>query len=57
MNRPWLLAIGLFLAIVLPPAMSNYFVNIATLVFFAAFLGQSWNLSGGYAAAICDRKR
>src|SRR5262249_30621650 len=48
-NRLWLLAVGLILAIVLPPMMPNYFVNIATLVFFAAFLGQSWNFSGGFA--------
>jgi branched-chain amino acid transport system permease protein len=48
-KRPWLLAIGLILALALPLAMPNYFVNIGTLVFFAAFLGQSWNLSGGFA--------
>jgi branched-chain amino acid transport system permease protein len=29
--------------------MPNYFVNIGTLIFFAAFLGQSWNLAGGFA--------
>jgi hypothetical protein len=50
-------AAGLLLAIVYPllfggPTLltrSNYAINIAFLILFAAFLGQSWNIAGGYA--------
>src|SRR5262249_30958455 len=31
------------------PVSANYLINTAGLVAFAAFLGQSWNLAGGYA--------
>jgi len=48
---------GLLLAIAYPllfggPALiarSNYAINVAFLILFAAFLGQSWNIAGGYA--------
>lgn len=59
MARPTLLwcGAGLALAILYPllfggPALitrSNYAINIAFLILFAAFLGQSWNIAGGYA--------
>ncbi len=50
-------AVGLLLAILYPLlfggpsliARSNYAINIAFLILFAAFLGQSWNIAGGYA--------
>jgi branched-chain amino acid transport system permease protein len=50
-------AAGLLLAILYPllfggPSLitrSNYAINIAFLILFAAFLGQSWNIAGGYA--------
>jgi branched-chain amino acid transport system permease protein len=49
MSRPWLLGVALILAIVLPLGVPTYFVSVGTLVFFTAFLGQSWNLAGGFA--------
>lgn len=50
MNRTALLcALGLVAAIAFPLAAPNYLLNIGMLVFFVAFLGQSWNISGGFA--------
>ncbi len=45
------LAIGaLALAALLPHLLaSNYAVNVATMILFSAFLGQSWNIAGGFA--------
>ena len=31
------------------PVSANYLLNTAGLIAFAAFIGQSWNLAGGYA--------
>src|SRR5262249_208662 len=42
-------AIGLAAAVIFPLLAPNYLVNIGMLVLFAAFLGQSWNISGGFA--------
>jgi len=50
-------AAGLLVAILYPLlfggpsliARSNYAINVAFLILFAAFLGQSWNIAGGYA--------
>ena len=50
MNRTAVLAmIALAAAIVLPLLVPGYLVNVGMLVFFLAFIGQSWNLSGGFA--------
>jgi len=49
-SRPALLcALGLAAAVIYPLLAPNYFINIGMLVFFVAFLGQSWNISGGFA--------
>jgi branched-chain amino acid transport system permease protein len=40
------LAAAAALPFVLP---SNYAVNVATMILFAAFLGQAWNIAGGFA--------
>ena len=48
-RRALLCAAGLAAAVIYPLLAPNYFVNIGMLVFFVAFLGQSWNLSGGFA--------
>jgi branched-chain amino acid transport system permease protein len=48
-KTPLLCTIGLVLAVAFPLAAPNYFVNIGMLVLFTAFLGQSWNLAGGFA--------
>lgn len=29
---------------------SNYAINVGFLILFAAYLGQSWNIAGGFAA-------
>ena len=49
MKAPLLCAVALGLAVALPLAAPNYFVNIGMLILFTAFLGQSWNLAGGFA--------
>ena len=50
MNRQALLcAIGLAAAVIYPLLAPNYLINIGMLVFFVAFIGQSWNLAGGFA--------
>jgi branched-chain amino acid transport system permease protein len=43
------LALALVAAIVLPLVAPGYIVEVGTLVFFLAFIGQSWNISGGFA--------
>ena len=40
---------GLALAILYPFLVPNYLVTVGMLILFTAFLGQSWNLSGGFA--------
>ena len=50
MNRQAVLcAGGLAAAVVFPLLVPNYLINIGMLIFFVAFLGQSWNLAGGFA--------
>jgi branched-chain amino acid transport system permease protein len=44
-----LCAVGLAAAIAYPLLVPNYLVNIGMLVFFTAFIGQSWNIAGGFA--------
>jgi branched-chain amino acid transport system permease protein len=45
-----LAAVALAAAIALPlVAPSNYAVNLATMILFSAFLGQAWNIAGGFA--------
>ena len=34
-------------ALVYPLLAPNYLVNVGMMVFFIAFIGQSWNLAGG----------
>lgn len=40
---------GLATAVVFPLLAPNYLINIGMLVFFVAFIGQSWNIAGGFA--------
>ena len=41
---------GLLLALGLPQIIANNFIiDVLTLILFSAFLGQSWNILGGYA--------
>ena len=51
----WLVAAAVAVLAVLPlfPALlSSYGVTILTLIFFYGFLGQSWNILGGYAGQL-----
>ena len=40
---------GFAAAVVFPLVAPNYLVNVGMMVFFVAFIGQSWNLAGGFA--------
>jgi branched-chain amino acid transport system permease protein len=44
-----LLALAFVAATVLPLVAPGYLVEVGVLVFFLAFIGQSWNISGGFA--------
>ena len=44
-----LLAAGLGAALIYPWLVPNYLVTVGMLMFFSAFIGQSWNISGGFA--------
>jgi branched-chain amino acid transport system permease protein len=49
-RRTALLAMaGLAAALAWPLLVPNYLVNIGMLMFFTAFLAQSWNIAGGFA--------
>ncbi len=44
------LGCGLAAALLLPLTLpSNYAVNVAVMILFSAFLGQAWNIAGGFA--------
>jgi branched-chain amino acid transport system permease protein len=43
------LAAALLAALVYPLLAPNYLITVGMLMFFTAFLGQSWNVSGGFA--------
>jgi branched-chain amino acid transport system permease protein len=44
-----LLVVGLAAALVYPFLVPNYLITVGMLMFFSAFIGQSWNISGGFA--------
>ena len=43
------LAAVLLAAVIYPLLVPNYLVTVGMLMFFTAFIGQSWNISGGFA--------
>ena len=43
------LAAALLAAVVYPLLAPNYLVTVGMLMFFTAFIGQSWNVAGGFA--------
>ena len=47
--RNGLLAAALLAALVYPLLVPNYLMTVGMLMFFTAFLGQSWNVAGGFA--------
>src|SRR5262249_57015980 len=40
--------LGLILAVVVPPFLPKYFLEILISVMFWAYLGSAWNILGGY---------
>jgi branched-chain amino acid transport system permease protein len=41
---------GLLLAVLIPQFIdNNFYIDVLTIILFSAFLGQSWNILGGYA--------
>lgn len=44
-----LLVVGFAAALVYPLLVPNYLITVGMLMFFSAFIGQSWNISGGFA--------
>ena len=52
-GMPVIALLALLLAIVYPLVFnSNFEINFGVLVLFAAFIGQSWNLAGGFAGQL-----
>ena len=53
-HHPWAVhALLLVLALVFPLVFSSPFmVNFAVLALFYAFIGQSWNIAGGFAGQL-----
>jgi len=47
--RPLLLAGALAAAVLYPLLVPNYLITVGMLMFFTAFIGQSWNVAGGFA--------
>ena len=43
------LAAALLAAVIYPLLVPNYLATVGMLMFFTAFIGQSWNISGGFA--------
>ena len=50
LNTVLLILLGLLTAILAPLGISSKFqLDVLTLIFFTAYIGQSWNILGGYA--------
>ncbi len=48
----WLTALAVLALVSLPSVMGSYAVTLLTLIFFYAYLGQAWNILGGYAGQL-----
>src|SRR5205809_5092272 len=48
----WAGAAALALLLILPAFLGSYAITLLILVFFYAFLGQAWNIVGGYAGQL-----
>ena len=49
-NHLYFLLMGALALIILPYFISSrFYIDVLTLIFFTAYLGQSWNILGGYA--------
>lgn len=49
---PWLWLAALAVLLALPAVVSGYAVTIFILIFFYGFLGQAWNIVGGYTGQL-----
>ena len=50
LKTAWPILLGLIIAILAPFGISSKFeLDVLTLIFFTAYIGQSWNILGGYA--------
>jgi ABC-type branched-subunit amino acid transport system permease subunit len=50
--RAWFGLAAIALLLLLPAALSSYAVTVFIFIFFYAFLGQAWNIVGGYAGQL-----
>jgi len=48
----WAVVVGLAVLVALPAVLSSYALTIFILIFFYGFLGQAWNIVGGYAGQL-----
>ena len=48
----WAALVGVAILLVLPLGLSSYATTIFIFIFFYAFLGQAWNIVGGYAGQL-----
>jgi branched-chain amino acid transport system permease protein len=48
----WLAAGALAILLALPAVLNSYAVTVFIFIFFYAFLGQAWNIVGGYAGQL-----
>jgi branched-chain amino acid transport system permease protein len=48
----WTIAASLVALAALPMVLSPYVLTLFILIFFYAFLGQAWNIVGGYAGQL-----
>src|SRR6202008_2964841 len=48
----WLPAAALLVLPLLPAVLNSYAVTVFIFIFFYAFLGQAWNIVGGYAGQL-----
>jgi branched-chain amino acid transport system ATP-binding protein/branched-chain amino acid transport system permease protein len=48
----WVVGAALAVLLALPALLSSYAMTIFILIFFYAFLGQAWNIVGGYAGQL-----
>jgi branched-chain amino acid transport system permease protein len=48
----WVLLAALAVLVALPAVLTSYLVTVFILIFFHAYLGQAWNILGGYAGQL-----
>ena len=48
----WALALAIVVLLALPAVLSSYLVTVFIFIFFYGYLGQAWNIVGGYAGQL-----